>query len=368
MGAIKMQTLKTNQDVTVTRLHGGLMKSKGIFAIAACLLGLGFGLSPVVLAQQRADGTPQAFPQPPAAKEVTVTEIPGVIAAGAKWTLIWGGPDNADGLVGTADGGILFAQEQPSRIIKIDKNDKASIFLENTDGTGALAIDSKGRVLGVERTCTDPGGHPDRCTEPTAVAVLIPERKILADKCEGKGLGRLNDLVADTKGGVYFNGDAVYYVSSKGQVSCFGEGLRTNGIMLSRDEKNFYVTNEQVLVAFDVQPDGTVKNQRDFAKLEAGGAGDGMAIDSAGRLYVSSGAPGIQVFSAEGKYLGAIPLPRPVSSIAFSGPGKKILYAKGAGALDRDGKEFRTPDGVRNNSKSVYKISMLAQGFEGRPK
>ena len=296
------------------------MKSLLIFATTACLLGMAYVSTSTVMAQQTAAGKPQAFPQPPAAKEVTVAEIPGVIAAGAKWTLIWSGPDNADGLVGTADGGILFAQEQPSRIIKIDEHDKATVFLENTHGTGALAIDSQGRVLGVERTCTDPGGHPDQCTEPTAVAVLWPERKILADQCAGKGLGRLNDLVVDTKGGVYFNDDAVYYLNSHGQVTCFGENLRTNGLMLSRDEKIFYVTNGPVLLAFDVQPNGPVKNPRDFAKLEAGGSGDGMAIDSAGRLYVSSGAPGIQVFSPDGKYLGVIPLPRPVSSVAFFWP------------------------------------------------
>src|SRR5436190_5528271 len=92
------------------------------------------------------------------AREVTVMEIPGVVAAGAKWTLAWQGTDNADGIVGTSDGGLLFAQEQPSRIRKLDKNDKASVFLENTHGAGAIAIDSKGRILVAERTCTDPGG------------------------------------------------------------------------------------------------------------------------------------------------------------------------------------------------------------------
>jgi gluconolactonase len=138
--------------------------------------------------------------------------------------------------------------------------------------------------------------------------------------------------------------------------------------MLSRDEKTLYLTNGKTLVAFDIQADGTTANQRDFARLEGGGNGDGMAIDSEGRLYVTSGDPGIQVFSPEGKYLGLIPLPRSASSVAFGGPAKKILYAKGAGMMGPDGKEYRTPDGVRNNAKAIYKIDTIAQGFTGRPK
>jgi gluconolactonase len=137
--------------------------------------------------------------------------------------------------------------------------------------------------------------------------------------------------------------------------------------MLSADDKTLYVTNSTVVVAFDIKPDGIASNRRDFAKLQ-GGNGDGMAIDAAGRVYVSTGAAGIQVFSPEGKYLGAIPLPRDVASIAFSGPDKKTLYAQGRGALGPDGKEFRTPEGVRNNAKTIYKIAMLAQGFKGRAK
>jgi gluconolactonase len=330
------------------------MKSKAMFAIAGCVLASTLALG-------------QNFPQPGAAREVTVSGIPGVVAAGAKWTLIWQGTDNADGIIGTADGGLLFAQEQPSRVSKLDKNDKVSVFLEDTHGTGALAIDSKGRILAAERTCTDPGRRPAPCSEPTAIAVLRPERKILADSFEGKGLGRLNDLMVDKKGGVYFNGAGTFYVNPSGKVSSVGENIRTNGIMLSRDEKTLYVTNGGVIVAFDVDADGTVKNQREFAKLEAGGNGDGMAIDSAGRLYVTSG-PGVQVISPEGKYLGVIPTPRAVISAAFSGPDKKTLYVVGSGALGPDGKEFRTPQGVRNNAKTIYKITMIAQGFKGRAK
>ncbi len=186
----------------------------------------------------------------------------------------------------------------------------------------------------MERTCTDPGKKPAQCKDATAVAELFPERKTLADNIDGKSLGRPNDLIADKKGGVYFNGNAAYYLNASGKVISIGENIRTNGITLSRDEKTLYVTNGPVIVAFDVQPDGSVANQRDFAKLEAGGVGDGMAIDSAGRIYVTS-APGVQVIDSDGKYLGVIPAPRPVISVAFSGRDKKTLYVVGSGALGR---------------------------------
>src|SRR6266516_3240604 len=87
-------------------------------------------LSQIAIAQQR---------------EVTVTEIPGIVAAGAKWTLAWQGTDNADGIVGTADGGLLFAQEQPNRVSKLDRKDRVSVFLRDTHGGGSLTIDAKGR-------------------------------------------------------------------------------------------------------------------------------------------------------------------------------------------------------------------------------
>jgi len=314
----------------------------------------------------------KGFAQPQGAREVAIAAIPGVIAAGVHWTLAWQGTNNADGIIGTADGGLLFAQEQPSQISKLDANDRASVFLENTGGAGAIAIQAQsdagqGRILVVQRTCTDPGGHPADCHQPTAVAVLWPERKVLADNIAGQSLGRLNDLMVSQAGGVYFNGDGTFYLDPRGHVSSFGEGLRTNGILLSRDEKTLYVTNGQSLVAFDLQPGGSPANQRDFARLEAGGTGDGMAIDAAGRLYVST-QPGVQVIGPDGKYLGLIPTPRAAISVAFAGPGKKTLYVVGSGALGPDGQEFTTPPGVRNNAKSIYKIPMLAEGFAGRGK
>jgi gluconolactonase len=304
-----------------------------------------------------------------AARDVAVTPIAGVIGAGAAWRIAWQGTDNADGLVGTPDGGVLFAQEQPSRVRKLDKDDVVSVYAENTGGAGSLALDAMGRLFAAQRTCTDPGLNRP-CSEPTRIAIIHPpqERRVLAEAFEGKPLGRLNDLVVSRQGVVHFTSGGAYSTLAGGRVVSIGENLRTNGIMLSPDERTLYVTNGTAVVAFDVQPDGSARNQREFARLEAGGSGDGMAIDAAGRLYVTAQQAGVQVFSPEGKHLGVIPTPRNAISITFSGPDRKTLYVVGSGALGADGKEATTAPGVRNNAKTIYRIPMLAEGFTGRAK
>src|SRR5215471_12523356 len=270
------------------------MKPKTVCTIACCFLGSTVVLGGIAVAQQRTGG---AFPQSTPEKQVTVSEIPGVIAAGAQWKLVWQGPDNADGLVGMKDGGILFAQEQPSTIGRLDPNGEFSIFATDTHGTGALGIDYMGRVIGAERTCSDPGGHPDQCHEPAQLITINDGKKneVLASEYNGKTFWRMGELVCDSKGGAYFCDDAgTYFVNAAGKVSLVADKqVRTNGMILSRDEKTLFVTNGKTIVAFDIKSDGTTTNQHDFAKLEAGGNGDGMTIDSEGRLYVTSGDPGI---------------------------------------------------------------------------
>jgi gluconolactonase len=314
----------------------------------------------------------RTFPVPPPPREVKITAIPGVIDAGAQWTLAWQGDQNADGIVGYK-GGLLFAQEQSNHVMKLDKNGTVSIFL-SANGPGAIAIGPPmDRILVVERSCTDPGGQPDLCKSPQAVAALTPAHVILANGFNGKLFERrLNDLVADRKGGIYFTdgpgpGGGAYHLTPKKEETPIGENLRTNGIMLSKDEKTLYITNGPTIVALDVQKDGSAMNQREFAKLEGGVNGDGMAIDGAGRLYVTTN-PGVQVFSPGGKSLGLIPTPRNSISVAFSGPGKKTLYAACLGALGPDGKEITTRPGIRNTAMTIYKIQMLAEGFTGRAK
>lgn len=308
---------------------------------------------------------PESAAPPPGPREAVVTAIPGVIEAGAKWTLVWQNAQMADGIVGSDDGGLLFAQQQTNKIDRLDKSDRFSVQLSNPHAPGAVAIGPGGRVFALERTCLDIKPLP--CTEPPAVSALTPERTVLADSVDGKALGRPNDLVAGRNGGIYFSSGGAFFLKPGGKVSGIGENLSANGIMLSPDEKTLYVTNGPVIVAFDVQADGSVRNQHNFGKLEGGGSGDGMAVDSAGRLYVCTNR-GVQVLGPDGKYLGLIPTPRPAVSTAFSGPGKQTLYVACRGAVDAEGQEIKTPPGERNITTTIYKIRMTAQGFKGRPK
>ena len=344
------------------------MRSAVAFSAAILLVAASFAAGQGAPAPAgRGRGAAAAAPQ--GVRDVTVTAIPGVVAAGAKWAVAWQGTDNADGLVGMPDGTLLFAQEQPNRVSRLDLNDAKSVFVEDTHGAGSVSLDAQGRLYAVQRTCTDPGRNGAPCNEPTAIAIIYPAgaRKTLATDVDGKPLGRINDLVVDKRGGVYFTSGGAFYMNPQGKVTTVGENLRTNGIILSGDEKTLYVTNGATVAALDVMADGSTANQREFGRLEAGGGGDGLAIDADGRLYVTSN-PGVQVLGPDGKYLGLIPTPRGVISVAFAGRNKQTLYAVGSGALNADGSEAVTPPGVRNNAKTIFRIAMLARGFAGRAK
>src|SRR5262247_4009523 len=216
-------------------------------------------------------------------RDVAGTEIPGVIAAGAKWTFVWQqAGNNGDGIVGTNDGGLLLAQNDSSVVLKLDNKGKPSPAYKDTHTGGALSVSAKGnRTFVVER------GLKQRIEQ------LTPQRKVFADTYQGEPLdcigGVINDIVADSKGGAYFTMGGLFYADPSGKITKYGENLTTNGVTLSPDEKVLYVTNGATLAAFDVQADGSLTNQREHAKFSAGG-GDGMTIDSKGNVWVTTGA------------------------------------------------------------------------------
>src|SRR5512138_3383177 len=286
-------------------------------------------------------------------RDVTTTEIPGVIAAGQKWTFVWQqAGNNGDGIVGTNDGGLLLAQNDSSVVLKLDKKGTPSAAYRDTHTGGALSVSAKGnRMFLVER------GLRQR------VEQLTPQRKVFADTFNGEPLdcigGVINDIVADSKGGAYFTMGGLFYADKTGKITRYGENLTTNGVTMSPDEKVLYVTNGASLAAFDVQPDGSLTKQREHAKFTAGG-GDGMTIDSKGNVWVTTGA-GVEVIAPDGKTLGVLQTPRGVITCAFGGKDKKTLFILARGAKDAEGNEVA-------NAAQVWTISTIAQGYKGRAK
>ena len=53
--------------------------------------------------------------------------------------------------------------------------------------------------------------------------------------------GLLNDVTADSKGGVYFTKGGVHYANAQGVITRYGT-VGGNGIILSPDEQTLYVT------------------------------------------------------------------------------------------------------------------------------
>jgi len=280
------------------------------------------------------------------AREYTIQEIPGIITAGQQWKDVWQvDGNNADGIIATSDGGLLIAQNDKSDVVQLDKNGRLSIAYTGTNTGGSVAMNSKGALFIANR-----GLNP-------SIEELAPRRKTLANRYNDDPLdcigGVLNDVSANSKGGVYFTMGGLFYADPSGRITRYGDNLTTNGIILSADEKHLYVTNGRALAAFDVAKDGSLTNQREFAKLEGGGNGDGSTFDAAGRLYVSTN-PGVQVIGPDGKYLGLIPTPRGIISLAFSGPDRKMLYA-----VARDNAQ---------NKDWIIAVQMIAQGSKGRGK
>jgi gluconolactonase len=294
-----------------------------------------------------------AAPPPPPALPVP-NAIPGVLAAGQNWKVVWSWEgNNADGPIAGDNGKILFANQDASNVMELDPaTGLARIIHEDTNTGGALSRSKNGALFVASRGLG------------AAILQLEPQRKVLANTFNGEPLdcvgGVLNDLTADSRGGVYLavSGGGLFYANSQGAMTKYGDGVvAVNGIILSADERTLYVTNGPTLAAFDVQADGSLTNQRELARLRSGQGGDGSAIDSEGRIYVATGGAA-DVFSPRGEFLGTIDGPDGMHGVAFGGRDKKTLY----------GIVFYGGWGTPSARNQVVGIPTIAQGYTGRAK
>lgn len=243
---------------------------------------------------------------------------------------------------------------------------KSTIVAMEADGTYENIIEGKMQANGLypykngNLLVCDMIGH--RVVEMTTSGKIV---QVIADSYNGKPIDGPNDIITDTKGGIYFTdpqftmeaekfqpGRAVYYVSPGKEVTRIvepNEFAMPNGILLSPDGKTLYINNcyddetwypvnsskENFVWAYDVNEDGTISNGRKFAELRLTGdvldrkgkssSADGMAIDTMGNIYVATYL-GVQIFNSQGDFLGTINLPSFPVSLGFGGEDMKSLY------------------------------------------
>jgi gluconolactonase len=243
---------------------------------------------------------------------------------------------------------------------------KSSIVEMDPDGTYRNITEGRMQANGLypykngNLIVCDMLGH--RVVEMTTKGQVV---KVIADRYDGKPLDGPNDIITDTKGGIYFTdpqftmepvkshpGRTVYYLSPEGRLTRIAEPndfAMPNGIVLSPDGKTLYINNtydneswypvnsekDNFIWAYDVNEDGTISNGRKFAMLFLTGnvldrqgrstSADGMAIDQMGNLYVGT-YYGVQIFNAKGEYTGMINLPTFPVSLCFGDTDMKTLY------------------------------------------
>jgi gluconolactonase len=260
--------------------------------------------------------------------------IAGVLAPGVVPELVQEGFVFTEGPVGTADGGLYFSDIRASKTHYLDPGGKISVFREGTNGSNGLALTKDGELLFAEGD----GKRISKRNKDGSIATLT-------EGPLGAPLLAPNDLIGDSKGGIYFTDPGprpvvpgrptyVYYLPSGAKIPVLIDGMvaRPNGLTLTTDGKTLIVddTIGLTVFAYDLQGDGTIKNKRRFAELRDIPAGsesgaDGMVLDNQDRVYITT-VSGVQVFDAKGQYLGSFKAGRQAANLAFSGPGKQTLY------------------------------------------
>lgn len=264
-----------------------------------------------------------------------------------------------EGPAADAEGNVYFTETVFNRIMKLSKDGTLSVFRENSNGANGLAIDAQGRLVvceGGDRT----KGKP----RVTRINVKTGQLEVLAESFGATPLSQPNDLTIDSRGRIYFTDFAiplgVYRIDPDGKISrllAAPQIEKPNGILVSPDDKILYLveanrateSGARMIRAYDLQPDGTLRNMRVFHNFSPGRSADGLCADTKGNLYAAAGLnrlrgptetlatkAGVHVFAPDGKLLRFIPIHEDlITNCTFGGPDNKTLYVTAGKTLFR---------------------------------
>jgi sugar lactone lactonase YvrE len=233
---------------------------------------------------------------------------------------------------------LLFSDIPQNRIVKLRmlrEGPEVTTFRYPDGNANGNTMDGSQRLI----TCEHSARRVTRTETDGAI-------KVLAERFQGKRLNSPNDVVVRSDGSIYFTDppyglrdltqwkelpfNGVYRIAPDGTLNLLVDDFdRPNGLAFSPDEKVLYVDDTQRchIRAFDVNPDGGIKNGRvliDMASPEPG-APDGMKIDKLGNIYCTGGG-GFWIISPEGKCLAIVRPPELPANLAWGDADWRTLY------------------------------------------
>jgi gluconolactonase len=226
----------------------------------------------------------------------------------------------------------------PARILRVPTTGAVSIA-HATSGTNGLAVDVMGRLIGASHTAG--GVLAFNLTNMTSTPIV---------STYGSPAARFNtpnDLTVRSDGTIYFTDPdfqapsprpqamtRVYWLAPGSTTAMVVDAGRSNpnGITLSLDEAFLFVTDGQGLWRYPVNADGSTGTATRIAQ-SAVSSGDGMGIDCAGTLYVTSQNRVVVVNpTGTGTMLGTISVnAQSATNVAFGGANHQTLYVSGLG-------------------------------------
>ena len=261
---------------------------------------------------------------------------------------VGGGFQFTEGPLWRPDGTLWFSDVTGNVVRSITPEGAVRVLIENA---GGVTNAPPGSFIGPNAMIADKDGYVLLCQHTNRRIVRLDKdlkQTVYLDNFEGKKFNSPNDLVYKSDGALYFT-DPPYgllkqdddpakelkfngvFRYANGKLQAIVKDLsRPNGIAFSPDEKILYISNSdakhKVWMRYDVNADGTVSNGRVFADVTAEtepGLPDGMKVDSLGNLY-GSGPGGTWVFSASGKHLGTIKPGEVPANCAWAEDGKTL--------------------------------------------
>ena len=252
----------------------------------------------------------------------------GLLETGAEVIKVRGDFGFLEGPVADAAGNLFFSDIDNDRVHRLSVTGELTVVYEPSNNANGLTMDLNGNLLICEQSA-------QRVTSRDAEGNIT----VLADTYDGSKLNSPNDVWVHPNGGIYFtdpryrfpegarsqDGEHVYYVSpDRSSITRVVDDMaKPNGVIGTEDGRTLYVADTQLrkVFKFDIAPDGSLTNRREFADQGS----DGMTMDERGNVYLTWGM-GVGIFNPDGERIEYIDTPEAPANVGFAGADGRTLY------------------------------------------